>query len=245
MGMALTGSLTHWLPTLLVIVVNAVALTEATSPPTTSGRRQVWMAGILAAGAVAIAATVWQGRETVDRVAKANEAIRTVARLSSDDDDQIKQLTDRAKSLEEQVARLKEHTPARVFGAAETQKLTDYLQKFGGRSVVVSCIPNDLEAYAYANQLVSILKAAKWQAEGPELTRIFGDVHSVGINLYSGPRAPDTAQILAGALTAAGIPYQPRLAPAEAMPASDAVELFVGALPSAMAATETGSDAHP
>jgi hypothetical protein len=245
MGMALTGSLTHWLPTLLVILVNAVALTEATSPPTTSGGRRVWMAGILAAGAVAIAATVWQSREAVDRVAKANEAIGTVARVSGDDDSQIGQLVDRTRSLEEQVARLKEHAPARAFDSAEKAKLTDYLQKFGGRSVVVSCIPDDLEAYAYANQLVNILRAAKWRPEGPEATRIFGDIRAVGINLYSGPRAPDTAQILAGALTAAGIPHQPRLAPAEAMPATDAVELFVGGLPSAMAATETGSDAHP
>jgi len=157
----------------------------------------------------------------------------------------LKQLTERAKSLEEQVARLKEHAPARVFGAAETARLIEALQTSGGRRVVVSCIPDDLEAYAYANRLVELLRAAKWQAEGPEVTRIFGDIRAVGINLYSGPRAPDTVQILAGAFAAAGIPYQPRLAPAEAMPASDTVELFVGALPSAATVAETGLDAHP
>ena len=58
--------------------------------------------------------------------------------------------------------------------------LASYLRQFGSRRVIVSCIPDDIEAYQYANQLVNILKAANWEAQGPQVTKIFGDVRVAG-----------------------------------------------------------------
>ena len=51
-----------WLPTLSVILVTALALTAAASPPAAPSGRRLWMASILVFGCLAIAATVWLGR---------------------------------------------------------------------------------------------------------------------------------------------------------------------------------------
>jgi hypothetical protein len=111
-------------------------------------------------------------------------------------------------------------------------KLAAYLKSSGSRQVVVSAIPGDLEAYDYANQLANVLRAAGWQAAGPEITQAFGDIHAVGVNLFVNPTQPsDTAKILIAAFGKFDIPYEPRVTPEGVVPDSDAVELFVGALP--------------
>ena len=57
-------------------------------------------------------------------------------------------------------------------------------------------MPNDLEAYTYANQLVTILTMAGWDARGPELT-VAADATAMGVSLYvRDPRTADAVKIL-------------------------------------------------
>src|ERR1700757_1746774 len=57
-----------WLPTLLVIVVTALALTALSHLSAGGGGKRVWMAAITICGCLAIATTVWQGRKAGDIV---------------------------------------------------------------------------------------------------------------------------------------------------------------------------------
>ena len=71
-----------------------------------------------------------------------------------------------------------------------------------------------MEAYQYANQLVNILKAANWEAQGPQVTKIFGDVRAPGVNVYvNGDNSSDTAKILLDGFAKFNIPYQSRVTP--------------------------------
>src|SRR5262245_33029264 len=67
--MSWTGSLSAWLPALLVIVITAAALTEASFPPVTLRAKRLWTASIILFGSLAIIATVWQGRKVSDEIA--------------------------------------------------------------------------------------------------------------------------------------------------------------------------------
>jgi hypothetical protein len=116
-------------------------------------------------------------------------------------------------------------------------KLADYLHSFGSRRVDVSCIPNDVEAYGYATQIVNLLKTANWDARGPELTTIFGNVRAMGINVYDdAPEGTDTAKILLTGFSKFNIPFQTRVASSSAG-ADPVVELFIGAQPVLRSAT--------
>jgi hypothetical protein len=107
------------------------------------------------------------------------------------------------------------------------------LRGFGTRRVIVSCVPDDLEAYGYANQLVTIFKAADWDAAGPQRTKIFGDVRSPAINLFvNNEDHSDTARILLNAFAKFNIPYQSGVTPSAAIPDTETVELFVGSMQS-------------
>ena len=82
------------------------------------------------------------------------------------------------------MAKLKESTRGRTLSADTAARLADYLRPFGAHEVVVSCAPDDIEAYRYATQIADVLKAANWDARGPETTTIFGAVRAMGINVY-------------------------------------------------------------
>jgi hypothetical protein len=86
-----------------------------------------------------------------------------------------------------------------------------------------------MEAYQYANQLVNILRAANWEVQGPQVTKIFGEVRAPGINFYvNGDSHSDTAKILLDGFAKFDIPYQSRITPSGAIPDTDTVELFIG-----------------
>ena len=113
--------------------------------------------------------------------------------------------------------------------------------------MIVSCPPDDVEAFDYANQLVTILHDAGWDARGPEATRIFGEAPSMRVALYAngnGPQLPQAAQILADTFGKFDIPYESRVAPSEEMPAAGSVELYVPPK-SAAAAAASGASAAP
>lgn len=206
-----------WVPAALVILVAALGLTVAGSPPVLRGARRLWLAAIFLCGSLAVGGTVWQAQEALHRRSEGAALPRAAA------------LAAQVKSLQ---ARLAKAQQARAIAPKTAAELAAYLKSSGSRQVVVSAIPGDLEAYDYADQLANVLRAAGWKAEGPEITRAFGDIHAVGVNVFANPaQASDTAGILIAAFGKFDIPYEPRVTPNGTVPDSDAVELFVGALP--------------
>jgi hypothetical protein len=149
-------------------------------------------------------------------------------------DDALASLSAKVASVEAQIAALREQlseqTNGRSIDAETAAKLIDYLRQSGGYRVVVSCVPSDLEAYTYANQLVTLLTLAGWDARGPELTA--SDATAMGVSLYvRDPRTADAAKILIDAFIRFNIPYQTGLAASDAIPDMATVELFVAKKP--------------
>jgi len=223
-----------WLPTLVVIVLTAVALTEVGSSTAPPKNRQLWMASIILLGSLAIAGTVWQGRRAVDdSTALAGTTTSPEALDRQRNGPIVSELKKQIKTLEDQIRELKAARQVRAIASDTVDKLTEYLRQFGNRRVIVSCIPDDIEAYQYANQLVNILKAANWNAQGPQVTKIFGDVRAPGINVYvNGEDHSDTVKILLDSFAKFNVPYQSRVTPSQAIPDIETVELFIGSQPS-------------
>jgi hypothetical protein len=218
-----TGVLSAWLPAFMVVVLTVLALLATTAP---WGERTRGL--IATVGALTLAAAVWQ----------ASAAGRKIARLIARD--RSAELVAQVKSLQDEVAKLRQSTSIRSLGGDTAARLADYLRPFGRHRVIVSCVPNDIEAYHYATQIADALKAANWDARGPEATTIFGDVKAMGINVYDDANHPsETVKILVDALAKFGIPYQTRVPPGETIAPNDAVELYVGAKPAPPAASAT------
>jgi uncharacterized small protein (DUF1192 family) len=188
------------------------------------------MASILLFGYLAITATIWLGRrEAPETSALAGTSMAPQAPPAAFDMPSTSELTRRIKALEEHVKELEAGRRARSIPQTAADDLASYLKQFGSRPVIVSCIPDDTEAYQYANHLVNVLKAANWEAQGPQVTRIFGDVRSPGINVYvNGDGHSDTAKILLDGFAKFNIPYQSRVTPSGAVPDTETVELFIG-----------------
>ena len=188
------------------------------------------MATILVFGCLAIAATVWLGRrEGEAALALAGTSAAPQGLAAAPNAPSIASLTFQVRVLEDRVKELEAGIHARSIWQKSAEDLASYLKQFGSRRVIVSCIPDDMEAYQYANQLVNILKAANWEAQGPQVTKIFGDVRAPGVNVYvNGDNSSDTAKILLDGFAKFNIPYQSRVTPSGAIPDTETVELFVG-----------------
>ncbi len=188
------------------------------------------MAAVALLGALAVAATAWQAHDAADRIARLVRDNRSGQLAAA-----------QVQTLENQMANLKESVRGRTLSAGIAAKLADYLRQFGAREVVVSCAPDDIEAYHYATQIADVLKAANWDARGPETTTIFGAVRAMAINVYdNGKSGADTAKILLDGFAKFGVPYQSQVPPSEALPENETVELFVATKPSPPAEAEAG-----
>lgn len=217
-----------WLPTLSVIFLTAIALSWASSPPITAIGRRLWIAGLLVVGSISIAGSVWQARPAIDE-ALAVAGTTTLPQASHRESKDAGELTKEVEALRERIRRLETQKEARVIPHDAAEHLAEYLKQFGSRHVVVSCIPDNIEAYRYANQLVNVLRAAEWNAHGPEVTNIFGDVRAPGVNIYVNPDDhSDTVKLLLDGFAKFNIPYQSKVTPAQAIPDTETVELFVG-----------------
>jgi hypothetical protein len=220
--MSWAGVLAPWLPAFLVLILSAVAVAMAGALLAGPAAKRLGMAAIALLGGLALAATVWQARNFADQIAaNLTGEIHSTA------------LADQINTLEDQLSKLQQSTKRRTISPDTAAKLTDYLRPFGTHKVVVSCSPGDIEAYNYATEIVNALKSANWDARGPETTTIFGDIKSMGVNVYDSGRAnSDTTKILLVGLAKFGIPYQSRVPPSEALPEGETVELFIGTKPS-------------
>ena len=90
-------------------------------------------------------------------------------------------------------------------------------------------MPGDAEAFAYANQLVNVLREAGWEALGPETTTIFGTPAYPGVTLFapSGGAASKAVTALIEGFTRFNIPYRSGIPPRDAIPDPGTVSLFV------------------
>ena len=220
----------HWLPTLSAIFLTAIALTCASSPPAKATGRRWWMTSLLVIGSLAIAGTVWQERKRVgETAALAGTTTSPQASYREPSEANVSELTRQVKTLRDQVRLLEDRKQVRVIRPKVAEDLTEYFKQFGSHRVIVSCIPDNIEAYQYANQLVNVLRAANWDTHGPEVTKIFGDVRGPGINVYINPDDhSDTVKTLFDGFAKFNIPYQGRVTPTQAIPDTETVELFIG-----------------
>ena len=240
-----------WLPTAALAGFVALALVALVRQPWRPTKKY-WIAALLVAGVLAIGASAWQqktsraalGQETArlrEVAARLDELGRLLETGPGTTPDQsfdtvaaaIAALNAKLKDLEGQIHALQEKTRTRTIDADISAQMAEYLRPLGNRRVVMSCPPDDLEAYHYANQIANVLRAAGWEALGPETTTIFGEAPAMGVTLYvrSGGAAPDTARLLIDAFTRFNIPYQSGIASNDAIPDPATVELFVGRKP--------------
>jgi hypothetical protein len=240
-----------WLPTASVAALAVFGFLALARQPWRPGRKY-WLAAMLLAGGLAIGGSVWQ--QNASRAALAGDTARLLelrARL-----DEVGRLLPagpgatpgetfdtvaaalaasnaRIKDLEGQVQALQEKNRTRTIDPDIAAKAAEYLRQFGGHRVVVSCVPDDVEAYTYANQIANVLRASGWEALGPETTTIFGEAATMGVAFYvrGGGSPPEAAKLVLDAFTRFNIPYKSGITPSDAIPDPATVELFVGHKP--------------
>jgi hypothetical protein len=141
-------------------------------------------------------------------------------------------LSAKVATMNDQVAALKAGAIGRAIDPATAAKIADYLRQYGSFRVVVTCAPSDVEAYTYATQIVGILKAAGWDANGPEAAANVAEGPAMGITvLLRDPTSPDAAKILLDAFNQWNIPHKPGIAADGTIPDTATVELFVAKKP--------------
>jgi hypothetical protein len=241
---------TRWGPAGAVGAVFALAVIEAVALPRRIRAKAIWVLVVAACGVLAAGDLRWQAREAQsavggeiaalqglwdqwDRLSRTLPAASETPAASFETvDDALASLSARVAGIEGQIAVLKERSKGRSISDEAAAKLADYLRQFGSYPAVVSCVPDDVEAYNYANQLVNILRAAGWDARGPEVSAVRDGATAMGVTiLVRDPHAPEAAKIVLDTLTRFNIPYQSGIAASDAIPDNATVELFVAKKP--------------
>ena len=232
-----------WLPTIAVAVMTVLALSAALAQAPRMAKLY-WLIAVLVCGALAIAVAAWQQSRELAQLRDLSSHLGALARLlpggppASPEQTvdslatSMYSLNSRINELQAQIETLREKGKTRAIDSDTVTKLADYLRPFGSHRVVVSCVPDDVEAFTYANQIANVLRSAGWDAHGPETTAIFGDAPAMGIRLYvrSGV-APDAAKLLLDAFTRFDIPFKSGTTSNDMIPDNTTVELFVSHKP--------------
>ena len=240
-----------WLPTAAVILMTGLGVAAAAMQPARPAR-SFWLALLVFGGALAIGASVWQQRAThaalggtAERLGAMRQRLDEIGGLlpggpratPGETFDSVakafRSLNARIEELEDQIRALREKTRSRGIEKESVAELTDFLRQAGSHRVVVSCAPDDMEAFNYANQIATLLRESGWDALGPEKTTIFGEAPAIGVRLFvrGGVVTPDTARILIDAFTRFNIPFQSGIAPSDAIPDPLTTEIFVSHKP--------------
>ncbi|HVB15210.1 MAG TPA: hypothetical protein VNF04_01625 [Stellaceae bacterium] len=214
-----------WLPTAFVAAITALGLIAAARTPSRPAKKY-WIAALLAGGAIALGASA--GQQEIGRA-----VLRAQSARARQLDAGLVAANARLQKLETEARALREKLKGRTLDRDVAAKMADYLHQAGTHRVVVSCIPDDVEAFDYANQIANALRAAGWEATGPEATSIFGNVATMGVKLYvrSGAAPPAAAKILIDGFTRFNIPFESGIAPSDAIPDPETTELFVSRKP--------------
>lgn len=238
-----------WLPIAAVALMAVVGLLAARARPRKPARRG-WVAGVLLLGVAAVASTAWQQaatratlRQQIARLEDFESRLGELGRLLPQGPSPsaspvetfdsvgaaIRSLNARIADLEEQVRAAQEKYGTRSIDPETAAKLAEHLRRFGRHRAVVSTVPDDVEAFTYANQIANILREAGWEALGPETTLMFGTPPSTGITLFArySVAPPEALRVLTDAFTRFNIPYRSGVTPSEAIPDPATVELFV------------------
>ncbi|HTV90420.1 MAG TPA: hypothetical protein VME41_15495 [Stellaceae bacterium] len=240
-----------WVPTASLVVMTALGLAAAeTAPPHRTKWR--WIGALFVVGVLAVGTSVWQqqsgwralGDETA-RLRQLGRRLDALGRMlpagpgkTADETFDtaaaaLRSLNAKVADLQGQIDALKQQARGRTIAPDKAAALAAYLRPFGSHRVVVSCAPDDIEAYDYANRIVNVLKEAGWEASGPEKTAIFGTAAAMGVRLFvkGGVAAPDAAKILIAAFTRFNIPFESGVTPSDAIPDPATTELFVSHKP--------------
>jgi hypothetical protein len=243
----------RWGPALPVAVVFAIALIAAVVLPRRVWAKAAWVVAVMACGAFAGADMRLQQQQSQaasqtaagDEIAALHglwgqwDAVsRTLPPASEASPESFDTIQDALVSLsiqvaqiDRQIAALRAQSKGRLIDDETAAKLADYLRQLGSFPVLVSCVPDDVEAYGYANQLVNLLRAAGWDAHGPEISAVPGAA-AMGVSVFvRDPRSPGAAKLLLDAFTRFNIPFQSGIAASEAILDTATVELFVAKKP--------------
>jgi hypothetical protein len=232
-----------------------LALIEAIALPARWWPKGLWGAIVIVLGTLAAGVAIWEQQQTneaaaaiVDEELAALRGLWTqwqaiAATLPPPPDakpaatfetvaEAVASLSAEVASIQAQIEALRAKAKARSVDADTAAALADYLRPFGAHRVVVSCAPDDVEAYTYANQLAGTLRAAGWDAPGPELSRVPGGAPSMALSLFTrDPRSPEAARLLVDAFTRFNIPFRAGIAPNEAIPDPATAEIYVAPKP--------------
>ena len=240
-----------WLPTAAVVAMTALGVIAVAVQPARPART-LWLAVLVFIGALAIGGSAWQQRTThvmlggtAERLGAMRQRLDEIGGMlpggprptPGETFDSVaaafRGLNARIEELEDQVRALREKTRSRGIEKETAVKMVDYLRQRGSHRVVVSCAPDDMEAFSYANQIATLLREAGWDAPGPEKTAIFGEVPAMGVRLFvrGGAVTPEAARILIDAFNRFNIPYQSGIAPSDAIPDPMTTEIFVSHKP--------------
>lgn len=243
----ISGEALWWLPTAAALAMSLLAMLAAMAHPRRPARSG-WIVAILICGTAAVALSAWQqaenraafGQETarlrelwarLDALGRSLPAGpgRTAAETFDTVAAAIRALNARIESLDEQIESLHQKTRTRTIDPRTATKVAQYLRQFGSHRVVVSCVPDDVEAFLYATQILNMLREAGWEALGPEKTTIFGEAPTIAIRLFvrAAGVPPDAAKLLIDAFSRFNIPYQSGVTPSDVMPDPATVEIFV------------------
>jgi hypothetical protein len=245
-------------PAIPVAIVFAIALIEAVVLPRRIWAKGVWIVAVLACGALASGDLHLQQQRTHTATLTASQAVTNdeiaalqglwgqwdaVSRtlppagqtpVASFDtvEDAFVALSFQAGQISQQIAVLRQQSKGRSIDDDTAAKLADYLRQSGSFPVVVSCVPDDVEAYAYANQLGNILRAAGWDAHGPEISAARPGAAAMGVSVaVRDPRSPGAAKILLDGFIRFNIPFRSGIAASDAILDNATVELFVAKKP--------------
>jgi len=240
----------QWGPAVPVAIVFALALVEAVALPRRLWAKGIWIGAVVISGMLATGALHRQERARdailsdqraaeiaglqglwgqLDALAQTlPDAGEPPAASFGTVNDGVASLSAKIAAVERQIAVLSERSKHRTIDEQIATKLADYLRQYGSFPVVVSCVPDDIEAYNYATQLANILRAAGWDAHGPEATAADVRTKAMGITVFvRDPHSPGAARILLDAFTRFNIPHQTGIAASQTILDTATVELFV------------------
>ena len=218
-----------WLPTAMAAAIWAFGMVAVAMQPPRPAKRY-WLAAFLLAGAAAVGANVWHRH--VSRVGQM-AGLQQSASRSASLEAKVTELTAKVGELEGQLDALRQKSRSRTIDQDAAAGIAEALRQAGNHRVVVSCAPDNVEAYGYANEIANILRAAGWEALGPEATSIFGEGAAMGVRLFvrNGTTPPEAAKILIDAFTRFNIPFESGITPSAAIPDPATTELFVSRKP--------------
>ncbi|MBV8291076.1 MAG: hypothetical protein JOY55_04525, partial [Mycobacterium sp.] len=111
------------MPTLLLIILTAVALTVTSVPTVTPPARRIWFASIMLFGVLALVGSVWQGMKAADATARLTGTAASAENLG-DTKTSRAGLAEKVETLEKRIKELEAGGAGRSVGADTAVKFS-------------------------------------------------------------------------------------------------------------------------